>query len=452
MYLAITKHARPDDSARDLGFILRKHPDRVHEATLKFGVARVFFPQATDSECTASLWVVIDRDELLRLKQYRADTFNLTGYINDRQWAASSLLTVALKSVFSTAMTMGKPSHYDEAASELTATVAAVPGTEEEIRALFEPLGWVVACDFSNNIAGQKFSPTVTLSGSATVRDLLNHLYILLPVLDGGKHYWVDDREIDKLVSRAQDWLPTHPQREKILGRYLADQRGLVNEAVVKLAGNVDVHRSEKPLNRQRQERVLREVNALRPRSVVDIGCGSGVLLGPLLENPRIAQVVGTDVSPVELAKAHKALNVDRMPERKAERLELFQSSVTYADERIADMDVAILMEVIEHIDIDRLPALERNIFGHARPQYVIVTTPNSEYNACYPNLAEGEFRHLDHRFEFSRAEFQQWAKTVAEKFNYLVDFDGIGDIDQTHGQPTQMAVFSYDFTVAEEN
>ncbi|KAA9268247.1 3' terminal RNA ribose 2'-O-methyltransferase Hen1 [Corynebacterium amycolatum] len=463
MYLAITKHSRlgessPGESARDLGFILRKHPDRVHEAELKFGVARVFFPTATDAECTAALWVDIDRDELLKLKQYRADTFNLTGYINDRQWAASSLLTVALKSVFSTAMVMEKTSPYDETPSDLTATVAAVPGTEEEIRALFEPLGWKVTCDFFNNIAGQKFSPTVTLTGRATVRDLLNHLYILLPVLDGGKHYWVDDREIDKLAARAQDWLPEHPQREKILKRYLADQKGLVNEAVVKLAGEAGAielasgDQTAKPLNRQRQDRVLREVFSLRPRSVVDIGCGSGVLLGPMLENPRIAQIVGTDVSVGELRKAHKALNLDRMPERQAARVELFQSSVTYADERIANMDVAILMEVIEHVDADRLPALENNVFGLARPQYVIVTTPNSDYNACYPNLAPGQFRHLDHRFEFSRVEFRQWANGVADKFGYLVDFDGIGDVHETYGQPTQMAVFSFDFTAAEES
>lgn len=463
MYLAITKHSRlgessPVESARDLGFILRKHPDRVHEAELKFGVARVFFPTATDAECTAALWVDIDRDELLKLKQYRADTFNLTGYINDRQWAASSLLTVALKSVFSTAMVMEKISPYDETPSDLTATVAAVPGTEEEIRALFEPLGWKVTCDFFNNIAGQKFSPTVTLTGRATVRDLLNHLYILLPVLDGGKHYWVDDREIDKLAARAQDWLPEHPKREKILKRYLADQKGLVNEAVVKLAGEAGAikqasgDQTAKPLNRQRQERVLREVFSLRPRSVVDIGCGSGVLLGPMLENPRIAHIVGTDVSVGELRKAHKALNLDRMPERQAARVELFQSSVTYADERIANMDVAILMEVIEHVDADRLPALENNVFGLARPQYVIVTTPNRDYNACYPNLAPGQFRHLDHRFEFSRAEFRQWAKVVADRFGYLVDFDGIGDVHETYGQPTQMAVFSLDFTAAEES
>lgn len=463
MYLAITKHSRlgessPVESARDLGFILRKHPDRVHEAELKFGVARVFFPTATDAECTAALWVDIDRDELLKLKQYRADTFNLTGYINDRQWAASSLLTVALKSVFSTAMVMEKTSPYDETPSDLTATVAAVPGTEEEIRALFEPLGWKVTCDFFNNIARQKFSPTVTLTGRATVRDLLNHLYILLPVLDGGKHYWVDDREIDKLAARAQDWLPEHPKREKILKRYLADQKGLVNEAVVKLAGEAGAielasgDQTAKPLNRQRQDRVLREVFSLRPRSVVDIGCGSGVLLGPMLENPRIAQIVGTDVSVGELRKAHKALNLDRMPERQAARVELFQSSVTYADERIANMDVAILMEVIEHVDADRLPALENNVFGLARPQYVIVTTPNSDYNACYLNLEPGQFRHLDHRFEFSRAEFRQWATGVAEEFGYLVDFDGIGDVHETYGQPTQMAVFSYDFSAAEES
>lgn len=463
MYLAITRHSRlgessPAGSARDLGFILRKHPDRVHEVELKFGVARVFFPTATDAECTAALWVDIDPDELLKLKQYRVDTFNLTGYINNRQWAASSLLTVALKSVFSTAMGMEKPSPYDEVPSDLTSTVSAVSGTEEEIRALFEPLGWNVACDFSNNIAGQKFSPTVTLSGRATVRDLLNHLYVLLPVLDGGKHYWVDDREIDKLAARARDWLPKHPQRERILGRYLADQKGLVNEAVVKLVGEAaaieraNAYQPDKPLNRQRQERVLREVFSLRPRSVVDIGCGSGVLLGPMLENPRIAQIVGTDVSVTELRKAHKALNLDCMPERQASRVELFQSSVTYADERIANMDVAILMEVIEHVDADRLPALENNVFGLARPQYVIVTTPNSDYNACYANLAPGQFRHLDHRFEFSRAEFRQWAKTVAEKFGYLVDFDGIGDVHETYGEPTQMAVFSYDVTGAEES
>ena len=92
------------------------------------------------------------------------------------------------------------------------------------------------------------------------------------------------------------------------------------------------------------------------------------------------------------------------MSERQAERVELFQGALTYEDERYAGYDAAVLMEVVEHVDPPRLAALERVVFGAARPGAVVVTTPNSEYNELYAGLVG--MRHPDHRFEWTRAEF----------------------------------------------
>ena len=464
MFLSLTLHGEPGIPARDLGFILHKHPDRVHTAQLSFGTAQVFYPRADDDVCQAALWVDVDTGKLAKLGQFRRDSFHLSGYINDRPWAASSLLAVALRSVFSTAMAGTLASRPDLAATEfrLEAQVAAVQTTPQAATEVFAPLGWEVTT--ASGPEGP--APNLHLHGRATVQALLNELYVLIPVLDGGKHYWVDESEIDKLLDRAGTWLAAHPQRETILHRYLAQQRRYVRAAEQRLdsvpadpgaeaaaasdPGAEAGGASRQALRELRRERVLAEITALRPRSVVDIGCGAGALLAPLLGNPRIASVIGTDVSAGELSRAERALNIDRMPERQAARLELIQSSITYIDERIAEADVAVLMEVIEHIDPSRLPAVEASLFGHAAPSHAIVTTPNREYNACYPGLAGGQFRHPDHRFEFSRAEFASWAAAVCSRYGYVVDIDGIGDADPVHGQPTQIAVFSRTFTAEE--
>ncbi|MFD0854041.1 3' terminal RNA ribose 2'-O-methyltransferase Hen1, partial [Actinomadura adrarensis] len=129
-------------------------------------------------------------------------------------------------------------------------------------------------------------------------------------------------------------------------------------------------------------------------------------------------------------------------PDR-APRVEIHQSALTYTDERFRDYDAAVLMEVIEHVDPPRLGAVERVVFGYAKPKAVIVTTPNSEYNVRYEGLAEGAMRHPDHRFEWTRAEFTEWAGKVASDYGYAVRFVGVGDDDPEVGAPTQMAVFT---------
>jgi 3' terminal RNA ribose 2'-O-methyltransferase Hen1 len=148
-------------------------------------------------------------------------------------------------------------------------------------------------------------------------------------------------------------------------------------------------------------------------------------------------------VSPAALQITQRRLHVERMSQRQAERLTLLQGSATYRDDRIAGYDAVVLMEVLEHVDPDRLPDLARCVFGHAHPAAVVVTTPNVEYNVRYETLPAGTLRHRDHRFEWSRSEFRSWAEGVATTFGYAVQFRPVGDDDPQVGAPTQLALFT---------
>ena len=148
------------------------------------------------------------------------------------------------------------------------------------------------------------------------------------------------------------------------------------------------------------------------------------------------------DVSHRALELAARRLNLDRMPDSQRARLQLIQSSATYRDERLSGHDAVVLMEVIEHLDPPRLPALVRSVFHHARPTSVLVTTPNAEHNVRYPFLAAGAMRHRDHRFEWTRQQFRGWAAATAASHGYTVRYLSVGEDDVEVGPPTQMAVF----------
>ena len=176
---------------------------------------------------------------------------------------------------------------------------------------------------------------------------------------------------------------------------------------------------------------------------MVDLGCGEGALLRELLADPTFTRVVGADVSHRALRRAAERLGLDRMPDSVRARLTLLQSSVTYRDARLAGADAVVLMEVIEHVDLDRLPALERTVFGDARPRTVVVTTPNEEFNVRYPTLHAGTMRHTDHRFEWTRAQGELWAARVCETYGYTYRAGAVGDVDPEVGPPTQLLVFT---------
>jgi 3' terminal RNA ribose 2'-O-methyltransferase Hen1 len=464
--LTITTTVAP---ASDLGYLLHKHPGRVQAFEMSVGTAHVFYPEVSDARTTAALLLEIDPIGLVRGRRGQsAEGFALGQYVNDRPYAASSMLAVAIKEVYRTALT-GRCASRPELASAripLQLHVPALPcrGGADLVRRMFEPLGWqvqTVTAPLDDAFPGWGDSRHIalTLTGELRLADALNHLYVLLPVLDDTKHYWVSTDEVDKLVRAGGSWLASHPERELISRRYLAHRRELTRAALARLA-EVDDSDAEEfdnslepprvlteperpvPLADQRRGAVLAAIRASGARNVVDLGCGEGVLLSDLLAERSIDRVIGTDVSVGALQVAARKLRLDAMTDPERARIELFQSSLTYRDDRIAGFDVAVMMEVIEHIDAPRLPAVARAVFGFARPATVIVTTPNIEHNVRYESLEPGEPRHRDHRFEWTRREFAAWADGVASRFGYRVRFLPVGPDDDEVGPPTQMAIF----------
>jgi 3' terminal RNA ribose 2'-O-methyltransferase Hen1 len=456
--------------ATDLGYLLHKHPGRVQSFSESVGTAHVFYPQSTDDRCTVALLLEVDPIGLVRgRKGPSGEGFALGQYVNDRPYAASSMLAMALKDVFRTALAGRCDARPELAASSMPLEVAvpAVPcrGGAELLRRLFEPLGWsvqvsTVPLDPTVPRWGDSRYLDVQLRGELRLVDALNHLYVLLPVLDDAKHYWVSNDEIDKLIRAGAGWLAAHPERELITRRYLAHRRELTQSALARLAevddaepeqfdnapdGAVDLDTPDRPasLATQRRGAVLAAVRASGGRRVGDLGCGEGVLVADLLSERGIENVVATDVSARALQIAGRRLHLDRMTEQQRDRLQIFQSALTYRDDRLAGLDVAILMEVIEHVDPPRLDALERVVFGYATPRTVIVTTPNAEYNVRFESLPSGTMRHRDHRFEWTRSEFRAWAERAAAAYGYTVRYLPVGTDDPEVGPPTQLAIFT---------
>ncbi|MCC5036065.1 3' terminal RNA ribose 2'-O-methyltransferase Hen1 [Streptomyces sp. WAC 00631] len=545
MFLTIGTTGTPDRPATDLGFLLHKHPDRAQTFSTSHGTAHVLYPEASAERCTAALLLEVDPVALVRRGRGRdrgsSPDGALAQYVNDRPYAASSLLAVALGKVFASAL-KGRCDARPELPGRALPLRIGVPalsarGGPALVRRLFEPLGWTVTAEpvpLDDRFPewGDSRYVRLVLEGERQLSDALRQLYVLLPVLDDAKHYWVAPDEVDKLLRSGAGWLPDHPERELIAGRYLTRRRGLARQALERLAlarlaeaddaepeefdnaveddgpeeagpegagearesgaGAGDAVRAVSassteartagraggpvgagesgtgagtragigvgghgtggaasgavegagerppvPLAVRRREAIaaaLRDCGAAR---VLDLGCGQGQLTAALLSDPRFTEIVGMDVSPRALQVAARRLRLERMGERQAGRVKLIQGSLAYTDTRLRGYDAAVLSEVVEHVDPPRLPALEHAVFGAARPRTVVVTTPNAEYNVRWDSLPAGRLRHHDHRFEWDRAAFRDWARQVAGRYGYEVAFAPVGPDDPEVGGPT---------------
>ena len=415
MFLSIATTRQP---ATDLGYLLHKHPGRLHEIEQTFGKAWVFYPDATDRRCEAALVLDVDPVGLVRGKGQAQGL--LDQYVNDRPYVASSFLSVALNKAFRTAMTgvCNARQELADTAIPLEAVVTPLPmrGGEKLVRLLFESLGWSVHID---PIVGpdaatiSNLYARVKLTGVARLSAVLNHLYVLIPVLDDAKHYWVGEDEIDKLLKRGEGWLDQHPAKELIVRRYLRHRGILARAALERLAPETQEEAVEPEarsapedaletpirLNDERMAAVVEVLRAAGAKTIADLGCGEGKLLHRLLRERWAERLIGLDPAARELEWAAKRLKLHLPGGPPEGRVLLLHGSLTYRDDRWADADAAALIEVIEHLDPDRLPLVERVVFGEARPAIVVVTTPNAEYNTLFPNLAAGAFRHPDHRF-----------------------------------------------------
>lgn len=466
MLLTITYEGLNTD---EIGFLLHKNPERAQRFELSYGSAYVFYPEVSDERTTVALLLDIDPIDLARGKVGSRDG-GLFDYVNDRPYASTSFMSTAMVRIFGTAMN-GKCDEKPELAEtplQLTAFLSSLKDNRdgELAKELFEPLGYTVKTE--RTVLDSAFpewgdSPYIdlTISGKVRLADLLNHLYVLIPVFDRQKHYYISEDEIRKLLDHGKGWLENHPYKEKITRRYFNMRKSYARKALDILLGDEESaentdnpengenaeNSAEKaartPLNTQRMETVKNAVLASGAQSVIDMGCGEGRLTSLLLCEQQIRKVTACDVSVSVLEKASQRLHIDRMNEFKKNKLTLMQASLTYKDKRFEGFDCACAVEVIEHIEPMRIPAFERSVFEFAAPKTVIITTPNREYNANYEHMEDNELRHGDHRFEWTRGEFREWTEHICEKFGYSCEISGIGESDEKYGSPTQMGVFT---------
>ena len=466
--------------ATDLGFLLHKNPARAQQVEVSTGTAHVFYPEAHEHRCTVALLLEVDPVGLVRsARAGGVEGAALAQYVNDRPYAASSLLAVALGKAFSSArrgVSKERPELVDAVLPlEVQVPALSCRGGADMAHRFFAPLGWrveAVAVPLDETLPewGESRYVDLRLTGELRLADALNHLYVALPVLDDAKHHWIGVDEVEKLLRAGSGWLAAHPERDLITRRYLGHRSALTRRAIERLA-EVDDTAAETlddatappvaaaggpqpsecdgdadrpvPLALQRHGAVLAALRSAGAQRVVDLGCGAGAFLPALLAEPAFTEVVGVDVSARALEVAARRLRLDRMSERQRARVRLLQSGLTYTDARLRGYDAAVLMEVVEHLDPDRLPALEHAVFGAAVPTTVVVTTPNVEYNVRFEALAAGAFRHRDHRFEWTRREFAGWSAAVGDRYGYAVRLLGVGADDPEVGTPTQMAVFT---------
>ena len=459
MQIEITLLAKngEDYSARDLGFLLHKHPDHVHTKKTSAGDATIFYPEISEERTTAVMHLEVDPVGLVRGKNQQSDGL-LAQYVNDRPYVANSFLSVAMGRSFAQTMA-GKSKDRQQLADqpldfEIRILPVALAGDRELLASLFEPLGYTI---LSPDTVDDQTVIDLRLMARLRLADILNHLHVLIPVMDNFKHYFVAQEEIEKLLAKGEGWLADHPAKELITRRALKHRRSLANMALARLEESSVVEDDEETPKLKPEEQlekplrlhdirldtvadVLRQKNV---KSVLDLGCGEGKLIARLIKERGIDRIVGVDPSVRTLEAAHRKLRLHQAGDAMSERVALQMGSLTYGDRRWKGFDAATLVEVIEHIEPHRLSALVMSLFADARPNMVVMTTPNREYNALFETMKENQLRHPDHRFEWTRAEFEGWANEVAVEHGYTTEFAPLGPVDEVHGGPSQMATFT---------
>ncbi|MBM4761305.1 3' terminal RNA ribose 2'-O-methyltransferase Hen1 [Bacillus sp. B15-48] len=444
------------EGAENLSYLLAKNPNNLYDRDEKFFRVRFVFPTFGEKESEALIFVTPDSVELVRNSP---NTYDITQYINDREFVVSSLFCTSIRKALGTALN-GKPKEeYLEWVDhkfdlEIGFGPIASQISDEGLRELFLPLGYSLEIergqtDYSFDLKQRSSVRFLTLKGNVTVQNALRHLFILIPVIDNYKHYFIDDREIDKLERYGEGWLEKHPLRDYIIKQSLRFS-DVIQKAEQSLPIKSDHEKNKVSqknqtipkvrLNQLRYEAIVEKISSLPLKQrIVDLGSGEGKLSVRLGTIKGVKEILA--VEPSESAQLKAMERFEKAGKHGDYLLPTpIMGSLFYYDERLLNADVIILCEVIEHIDEHRLQGIMKMILGEYEPKALIVTTPNQEYNAVY-DLNEN-MRHLDHRFEWTRSEFKSKCEEWIQNFPYTTKFEGIGQEHEEFGHPTQMCTF----------
>ena len=437
------------DNVKAVSYLLAKNPNNLYERNHKGHAVRMFYSLFTDTVLELTVFVTPDP---LTLMQQSSNAYDITHYINDREFAVSSIFTSLIRSAFGTALNgqpkenyvqwVNQPFLFDFGIGPVVTDLS-----DEKIRRLFEPLGYEVGIEYGEtNYAFQmKVKSTaryLTLTGNVTLQKGLQQLFVLIPVLDNYKHYFIDENEIEKIKRYGEGWLDTHPEKTFIIQKALRFKEvySLLEERKENNTSQEKSVSSKVRLNELRYKRIVEVVSNLPvKKSVVDLGSGEGKLAVQLGFIDGVQEILAVEPSEKEQLKARRRF--EKVKDRTAfvEPTPMW-GSLFYYDERLKNKDVIILCEVIEHIDEERLPKIMDLLLRDYKPGVLLITTPNREYNEVY-DMQDAK-RHDDHRFEWTRAEFEQWCAEKNQSGHYELTFDGIGEMHAIHGFPTQMCLF----------
>ncbi|WP_433751362.1 3' terminal RNA ribose 2'-O-methyltransferase Hen1 [Paenibacillus amylolyticus] len=474
-------------SGADAGVVshlLAKNPLNIYDRVDKGVRVRMVYTTATENETEVLIHAEPDPVDLVR---GTPDGYDITQYINDREFVTSSLFCSYIRAALGTALN-GKPkedylqwvNHAFELELKFGPVASDLP--DRVVEELFSSLGYAVSVErgelsYSFDLKNKSTVRHIILRGRNTVQHALRQLFLLIPVLDNYKHYFISEDEIDKIKRYGEGWLDAHPLKELIVKRTLRfaelirqyeRQEGALSASLGQVEGlghtsdtaileNKAGHQEEGEQNQRVQSeqseppvrlnelryRAITDVVAALPvkRSIVDMGAGEGKLSARLAYIPGVESILAVEPSGQSrlramerFAKLEGRSGVVAMPEP-------IIGSLFYFDEQMQNQDVMILCEVIEHIEEYRLNGIMDTIMNEYQPEVLLVTTPNKEYNEVYA-MEEESFRHHDHRFEWTRAELVARCEEWTQQGNYAYEIKGIGEHAEGYGQPTQLAIF----------
>ncbi len=440
MVMQITFAARGDHASR-LSYFFGKHPDHPYRKETAYGHIEFKFLEYTDNLVRGYISFHVDGLTMVKDSEYRG----LEQYISDREFSLSTIFLTHVRQSIGHVLSRD----YENINTLYDFTVELGPIStllpDQTIRELFEPIGYEVAVqnvqasyDFeidSGKVIGLR------LTKVTDIVSLFRQIYVLLPVMDNYKHYAISNDEAEKLLRYGEGWLDNHPYQQFIIERYVRYKASLIQTVKNQLLRDEVTEEQEKKirLGELRYQEFAHRIELLGIRDVVDMGAGEGRLLKLLVQMPSLEQITACEPTESGLTVMRKRVEQWKMNSEVQVEPTIIQSSLFYKDERIINRECIVLCEVIEHIDRGRIDGVMNTLLSYSRPKYLILSTPNVEYNEVY-NM-DRTLRHTDHRFEMTREEFRQFISVHSREQGYLCEFTGVGDEHPNYGQPTQMTI-----------